>query len=142
MAESSDKMKNRSSRQCEDDDNCESNANGLLLRPKSGGVVAAAAPAANTTSGADTVTAVVSKKDDDLPARGEWDSKIEFIFSTIGYAIGLGNVWRFPYLCYKNGGGKLSIILFFSILINLMEARISLPLTLKSRRIGTAAKIF
>lgn len=38
--------------------------------------------------------------------REEWGSKIEFILAVAGHIIGLGNVWRFPYLCYKNGGGK------------------------------------
>ena len=40
-------------------------------------------------------------------ARGEWSSKIEFLLAVAGQIIGLGNVWRFPYLCYKNGGGEL-----------------------------------
>lgn len=38
--------------------------------------------------------------------REQWASKMEFILAVAGHIIGLGNVWRFPYLCYKNGGGK------------------------------------
>ncbi|KAM7379093.1 hypothetical protein PAMP_004667 [Pampus punctatissimus] len=37
--------------------------------------------------------------------RGQWASKKEFIFAVAGEIIGLGNVWRFPYLCFRNGGG-------------------------------------
>lgn len=40
-----------------------------------------------------------------IRVRGQWSSKVEFILAVAGQIIGLGNVWRFPYLCYKNGGG-------------------------------------
>lgn len=41
-----------------------------------------------------------------MTERGQWSNKLEFILSVAGEIIGLGNVWRFPYLCYKNGGGE------------------------------------
>lgn len=41
--------------------------------------------------------------------REQWGNKMEFIFALMAFSIGLGNVWRFPYLCYKNGGGKYKI---------------------------------
>uniref|UniRef100_A0A8C0US36 Transporter n=1 Tax=Cyanistes caeruleus TaxID=156563 RepID=A0A8C0US36_CYACU len=48
-------------------------------------------------------------KTEEMEERGQWRNKMEFVLSVAGEIIGLGNVWRFPYLCYKNGGGAFLI---------------------------------
>ncbi|KFD56982.1 hypothetical protein M513_02239 [Trichuris suis] len=62
-------------------------------------------------------------------ARGQWSKKLDYLLSMIGYSVGLSNIWRFPYLCYQNGGGAflipyISFLLLCGIPLFFLEASV------------------
>ncbi|CAG2188430.1 Sodium- and chloride-dependent GABA transporter 2,Sodium- and chloride-dependent taurine transporter,Inactive sodium-dependent neutral amino acid transporter B(0)AT3,Sodium-dependent dopamine transporter,Sodium- and chloride-dependent glycine transporter 2,Sodium-dependent noradrenaline transporter,Sodium- and chloride-dependent GABA transporter 1,Sodium- and chloride-dependent betaine transporter,Sodium-dependent proline transporter,Sodium-dependent neutral amino acid transporter B(0)AT1,Sodium- and chlor len=61
--------------------------------------------------------------------RGQWTHKMDYILSVMGWSVGLGNLWRFPYVCMKNGGGAFLIpyivcLVTFSLPIFFLEASV------------------
>lgn len=47
----------------------------------------------------------------------KWGSNLSFILAMIGSAVGLGNIWRYPYVLYSNGGGAFYIPYLVAILV-------------------------
>nr|KAG5708015.1 hypothetical protein BaRGS_025153 [Batillaria attramentaria] len=82
----------------------------------------------------------VAKVDDDRTDDGKdearhegrftWTSKREYILAAVGYCVGLGNIWRFPYLCQRNGGGAFLIPFLLALVV------CGLPLFLLEAAIG------
>lgn len=76
--------------------------------------------------------------------REHWTSRIGFILATAGFSVGLGNIWRFPYLAGENGGGAFMLVyVVFAILIGipLMTAEITLGRTSQLTPIAGMAKL-
>ena len=62
--------------------------------------------------------------------RPQWRSRMGFILAALGSAVGLGNIWRFSYLCYKNGGGAFLIPYLIALFV------VGLPLMILELGIG------
>jgi NSS family neurotransmitter:Na+ symporter len=67
-----------------------------------------------------------------MASRGNWSSKLGFILAAAGSAIGLGNIWRFPYITGKNGGALFVLIYIGAVLI------LGLPVMLAEFALGRA----
>ncbi|XP_029954171.1 sodium-dependent neutral amino acid transporter B(0)AT2-like [Salarias fasciatus] len=67
-------------------------------------------------------------------ARAGWNSKIEYFLAQVGFSVGLGNVWRFPYLCHQNGGGS------FLLLYVLLMLLVGIPLFFLELAAGQAIR--
>ena len=76
--------------------------------------------------------------------REQWNSKLGFILAAIGSAVGLGNLWRFPYIAATNGGGAFIFPYLFAILtagIPILILEYTLGKTYRAGAPGTFARI-
>ncbi|MDD5727840.1 MAG: sodium-dependent transporter [Victivallales bacterium] len=69
-----------------------------------------------------------------LQKREHWSSSLGFIFATAGSAVGLGNIWKFPYIAGENGGGAFVLIYLLCIIV------VGMPVMLCEMTLGRATQ--
>jgi len=73
------------------------------------------------------------------PSRGQWSSQLGFILAAAGSAVGLGNIWRFPYMAGKNGGGAFILVYLLCVIglgLPVMLVEISLGRATQKNAVG------
>ncbi|MBO9129819.1 sodium-dependent transporter [Bacillus sp. 165] len=73
--------------------------------------------------------------------RQQWGTRSGFIFAAVGSAVGLGNIWRFPYTAYENGGGAFFLPYLFALLTTGLSI-LALEFALGHRHRGSAPLTF
>jgi len=76
--------------------------------------------------------------------RGHWGTRLGFILAAAGSAVGLGNLWKFPYKCYENQGGAFFLVYLVAVVLvgfSIMVAEIMLGHYAKRNPIGTFKKL-
>ena len=68
-------------------------------------------------------------------SRESWGNHFEFFLSSLGLAVGLGNVWRFPYVAYENGGGTFMVPYLIMLFI------VGLPCLFVEQSVGQYARV-
>ena len=63
----------------------------------------------------------------------KWSSSLGFIIACVGSAVGLGNIWKFPYITYENGGGAFVLVYLLAILpkLPLIQRKRQQPLSIR-----------
>ncbi len=67
---------------------------------------------------------------EETPIRGQWSSRLGFILATTGAAVGVGNIWKFPYMVGANGGSAFVLVYIIAILL------VGIPIMLAEIMIG------
>ena len=70
-----------------------------------------------------------------MSSRGQWKSKIGFILAAVGSAVGLGNIWKFPYVVGKNGGGAFIAVYLACIIL------VGIPILMAELYIGKKSQL-
>jgi len=69
-----------------------------------------------------------------ISIHGQWSSKLAFIFAATGSAVGLGNIWKFPYIAGENGGGAFVLVYIICV------ATVALPIMIAEVFLGKRGK--